>query len=87
MYCRQGQATRRTWFKVVKLNIYCFHTFKNIRVCWRGNASKAIDRCSTVVVSCDLSRLRTSRAIMLCGKELAVNACMRTEICYFVPRD
>jgi len=37
--------------------------------------SKAIDRCSTAVVSRDLSRLRTSRAIMLCGKEL-VDACM-----------
>jgi len=28
------------------------------------------------MVSRDLSRLRTSRATMLCGKELVVNACM-----------
>ena len=54
---------------------YCFHTFKNIRVCQRGNASKAVDRFSTAMVSRDLSRLRTSRAIMLCGKEHAINAC------------
>jgi len=32
------------------------------------------------MVSRDLSRLRTSRAIMLCGKELAVSACVKTEI-------
>jgi len=32
------------------------------------------------MVSRDLRRLRISRAIMLCGKELAVNACMGTEI-------
>jgi len=89
MHCRQSQATRRKWFKVVKLNIYCFHTFKNIRVCQRGNASKAIDRCSTVMVTRDLSRLKNSRAIMLCGKELAVNvsACLRTEIRYFMSTD
>jgi len=80
---QQSQATRRKW----KLNIYCFHTFKNIRVCCRGNASKAIDRCSTAMVSRDLSRLGISRAIMLCGNELAVNACMRTEIRYFVSPD
>ena len=51
-------------------------------VCQRGNASKAVDRFSTAMVSRDLSRLRTSRTIMLCGKELAVNACwlLRTEI-------
>jgi len=72
MHCRQSQATRRKWFRVIKLNIYCFHTFKNICVCKRGNASKAVDRCSTAMVSRDLSRLRTSRAIMLCGKEFAV---------------
>jgi len=80
MYCRQGQATRRKWFKAVNLNIYCFHTFKNILECYRGNASKSIDRCSTAMVSRDLTRLRISRAIMLCRKELAVNACVRTEI-------
>ena len=39
-----------------------------------------IDLCSTAIVSRDLSWLRTSRAIMLGGKELAVDACMRTEI-------
>jgi len=33
MYCRKGQATRRKWFRVIKLYIYCFHTFKNICVC------------------------------------------------------
>jgi len=81
MLCRQGQATRRKWFKVVKLYIYYCHTFKNISECWRGNASKAVDRCSTAMVSRYLSRLRTSRAIMLCGKELVVNARMRTELC------
>jgi len=88
MCCRQGQATRRKWFKVVKLNIYCFHTFKNIRECRRGNTSKAMDRCSTAVVSRDLSRLRTSRAITLCGQELVVNACMRTKmrlLCIYRP--
>jgi len=56
MRCRQGQATRRKLFEVVKLNIYYFRTFKNIRECWRG------------------------REIMLCGKELVVNVCMRTEM-------
>jgi len=55
--------------------------------CSRGNASKAIDRCSTAMVSRDLSRLRTNRAIMLCGNEPAVNACLRTEIHYFVSAD
>jgi len=80
MRCRLGQATRRKWFKFVTLNIYCFYTFRNIRECQRGNASKAIDRCSTAIVSRDLSRLRTSRTIMLCGKELIVNSCMRTEM-------
>jgi len=68
-------------FKVVKLNICCFHTFINIRECWRGNTSKAIDHFSTAMVSRDLSRLRIIRAMMLCGKELAVNACMGTEMC------
>jgi len=24
----KGQATRRKWFNVVTLNIYCFHVFK-----------------------------------------------------------
>jgi len=69
MRCRQGQASRTKRFKFVKLNIYCFYTFKNIRECRRGNASKAIDRCNTAIVLRDLSRLRTSRAIMLCGKK------------------
>jgi len=82
MRCRQGQATRRKRFKFVTLNIYCFYTFKNIRECQRGNAPKAIDRCSTAIASRDLSRLRTSRAIMLCGKEL-VNAWIRTEMHLF----
>jgi len=82
MRCRQGQATRRKQFKFVTLNIYCFYTFKNIRECQRGNASRAIDRCSTAIVSRDLSRLRTSRAIMLCGKEL-VNPSMRMEMLLF----
>jgi len=82
MQCRQSQANRRKWFRVIKWNIYCFHTFKNICVCQRGTASKAVDCCSTPMVSRDLSRLRTSCAIMLCVKELAVNACrlLRTEI-------
>jgi len=80
MRSRQIQATRRKTF--VRLNIYCFYTFKNIRECQRGNASKAIYRWSTAIVSRDLSRLRTSRAIMLCGKEL-VNAFMRTEMHLF----
>jgi len=80
MHCRQGEATRRKWFKVVKFNIYYFHTFKNVHECWRGNVSKSIDCCSTAMVSWDLSRLRTSHAIMLCGKELVINACMRMEI-------
>jgi len=26
IYCRQGQASRRKWLKVVISNIYCFHT-------------------------------------------------------------
>jgi len=82
MRCRQGPATRRKRFQFVTLKIYCFYTLKNIRECQRGNASKAIDRCSTATVSRDLSRLWTSRAIMLCGKEL-VNACMGTEIHLF----
>jgi len=33
MYSRHGHATRRKWLKVVKLNIYCFHTFKHISEC------------------------------------------------------
>jgi len=57
----------------------CFYTFKNIRDCQRGNASKAIDYCNIAVVSRDLSRWRTSRAIMLCGKEL-VNTFVRAEM-------
>jgi len=77
MHYRQ-EATRRKWFKVVKLNIYYFHTFKNVHECWRGNVSKSIDCCSTAMVS--WSRLRTNHAIMLCGKELVINACMRMEI-------
>jgi len=43
----------------------------------------------TVVVSRDSNRLRTSGATMLCGKELAVIACMGTEIlllCYTLVR-
>ena len=83
MRCRQGKATRRKRFKFVTLNIYCFYTFKNIRECQRGNASKAIDHCNIAIVSRDLSRLRTSRAIMLCGKEL-VNTCVREEMHFFV---
>ena len=83
MRCRQGHATRGKWFLVVTINIYCFHTFKNIRECYRGNASKSVDRCSIAIVSRDLSRLRTSHAIMLYRKELAVNACMGTEIRLF----
>jgi len=82
MRCRQGQATRTKRFKFVTLNIYCFCTFKNIRECQRGNVSKAIDSCSTAKASRDLSRLRTGRAIMLCGKELVI-ACMRTEVHLF----
>ena len=34
------------------------------------------------MVSWDLSRLRTSRAIMLCGKELAVNACWERKFAF-----
>ena len=60
MRCRQGKATRRKRFKFVTLKIYCFYTFKNIRECQRGNASKAIDHCNIALVSRDLSRLRTS---------------------------
>jgi len=69
--------------ETLKCNYNCsrfFYTFKNIRECRRGNASKAIDHCSIAIVSRDLSRLRSSRAIMLCGKELVVNSCMRTEM-------
>jgi len=33
IHCRQGQGTRRKCFEFVKLNIYCFHTFKNMRAC------------------------------------------------------
>jgi len=51
MRCRQGQATRRKRFKLVTLNIFCFYTFKNIRECQRGNASKAIDHCNIAIVS------------------------------------
>ena len=29
----KGQAIRRKWFKVVRLNIYCFHILRNIREC------------------------------------------------------
>jgi len=82
MRCRQGQATRRKRLKFVTLNIYCFYSFKNIRECQRGNASKAVDHCNIAIVSLDLSRLRTGRAIMLCGKEL-VNACVRMEMHLF----
>ena len=39
------------------------------------------------MVSRDLNRLRTSPVIRLCGKELAVNACVRMEIRYFVSTD
>jgi len=83
MRCRQGKATRRKRLKFVTLNIYCFYTFKNIRECQRGNGSKAIDHCNNAIVSRDLSRLRTSRAIMICGKEL-VNTCVRAEMDLFV---
>ena len=65
MRCRQGKATRRKRFKFVTLKIYSFHTFKDIHECQRGNASKAIDHCNIAIVSRDLSRLRTSREIML----------------------
>jgi len=44
------------------------------------NASKVIDWCTTIMVSRDLSRLRTSHVIMHCGNELAVNACMGAKI-------
>jgi len=84
MHCRQGKATRRKWFKVVKLNIYYCHIFKNISECWRGNASKAIDHCNIAIVSRDLSRLRNSCATMLCGKEL-VNTCVRAEMLFVGP--
>jgi len=46
--------------------------------------SKAVDRCSTAMVPRDLSRLRTSRAIILCGKELAVNAWWEWKFRYFM---
>ena len=59
--------------------MYCVYTFKNIRDCQRGNASKALDHCNIAIVSRDLSRLKTSRAIMLCGKEL-VNTFVGKEI-------
>ena len=62
--------------------MYCFYTFKNIRDCQRGNASKAIDHCNIAIVSRDLSRLRTSRAILLCGKEL-VNTFVGAEMRLF----
>jgi len=70
--CKQGKATRRKRLKFVTLNIYCFYTFKNIRECQRRNASKTIDHCNITIVSRDLSRLRTSRAIMLCGRSLSL---------------
>ena len=82
MRCRQGKATRRKRFKFVTLNIYCFYTFKNICECQRGNASKAIDHCNIAIVSRDLSRLRTSGDITLCGKEL-VTKCVRAEMHLF----
>jgi len=82
MRCRQGKATRRKWFKFVALNIYWFYTFKNIREFQRGNASKALDHCNIAIVPRDLSRLRTSRAIMVYGKEL-VNTCVRVEMHLF----
>jgi len=82
MRCRQGKATRRKLFKFVTLNIFCFYTFKNIRESQRGNASKAIDHCNIAIVSGDLSRLRTSRAITLCGKGL-VTICVRAEMDLF----
>jgi len=55
---------------------------KNTREYQRGNASKAIDHCNIAIVSRDLNRLRISRAIMLCGKEL-VNTWMGTEMHLF----
>jgi len=80
--CLQWQATRRKRFKFVTLNIYCFYTFENIRECQRGNASKAVDHCNIAIVSRDLSWLRTSRAIMPCGNELADTG-VRTEMHLF----
>ena len=50
--------------------MYCFYAFKIIRYCQKGNASKAIDHRNIAIVSRYLCRLKTSRAIMLCGKEL-----------------
>ena len=82
MRCRQGKATRRKRFKFVTLSIYCVYTFKNIRECQRRNASKAIDNCNIAIVSQDLSRLRTSHVIILCGNEL-VNTCVRAEMDLF----
>jgi len=82
MSWRHGQGTRRKRFKFVTLNIYWFYTFKNIRECQGGYASKTTDSCNAAIVSRDLSRLRTSRAIMHCGKEL-VNTCMRAELHLF----
>ena len=79
---KHGKATRRKRFKFVTLNMYCFYTFKNIRECQKGNASKAIDHCNIAVVSRVLSGLRTSRAIILCGKEL-VNTFVREEMHLF----
>jgi len=29
------------------LKLYCFHTFKNIHECWRGNVLVVINWCST----------------------------------------
>jgi len=59
----------------------CFHTFQNIRECWRGNVSKFINWCRTVMLSRDLSSLTTGRAIIVEKNSLSsVNACMGTEI-------
>jgi len=44
------------------------------------NFVKGINWFSTVMVSRVWNRLRTRRPVLHCGKEIAVNACVRTEI-------
>ena len=83
MRCRQGQASRTKRFKFVKLNIYCFYTFKNIRECRRGNASKAIDRCNTAIVLRDLKQVENqSRNHALRKKNSSIHAWERKCICF-----
>ena len=48
----RGQATRRKWFKFVRLNIYCFRILRNIRECYRleemRQSYKLVQHCNGV---------------------------------------